>query len=97
MATLRRELSSHPHPQLPALLARAEKHAAALGPVTPTSDDEYPVMCPTLNINGQKLNTIATVMRFDKAADITIAELRVELIFPADDACEAFFRDVAAA
>ncbi len=35
-------------------------------------------------------------MRFDKANDVTVAELRVELIFPADAESAAVFADFAA-
>lgn len=34
-------------------------------------------------------------MRFDTASEVTASELRVELMFPADDDSESFFRDLA--
>jgi hypothetical protein len=36
-------------------------------------------------------------MRFDSAVEVTASELKVEMMFPADEESEAFFRDVAAA
>jgi hypothetical protein len=38
------------------------------------------------------VRTISTVMRFDSALDVTASELRVELMFPADEASDAYFR-----
>ncbi|MFT5686585.1 MAG: hypothetical protein ACI8RZ_007541 [Myxococcota bacterium] len=43
-------------------------------------------------LGGRPLQTTSTVMRFDKAADVTASEIRVERVFPADDETEAFFR-----
>jgi len=43
--------------------------------------------------DGRPIRTITTVMRFDKALDVTTSELVVELMFPADADAEAFFRD----
>lgn len=90
---LRRELFHHPHPDLPALLRQAEQHAEGLGPLPDGPDDL--VMCPVLHIDGQEVRTLATVLRFDRASDVTMAELRVELIFPADAESEAVFRTAA--
>ena len=38
------------------------------------------------------VRTISAVMRFDTAVEITTSQLRVELMFPADDAAEANFQ-----
>lgn len=94
VASLRKELVHHPHPDLPALVARAEELAGRLGPIEEVPD--RPVLCPTLRIDGRQIRTLATVLRFDKPTDVTMAELRVELVFPADDEAERFFRDAAA-
>jgi hypothetical protein len=50
---------------------------------------KLPVICPRLNINGHTIRTISTVMRFDTAVDVTASELRIELMFPADEESEA--------
>ena len=34
----------------------------------------------------------AAVMRFDTAVEIITSQLRIELMFPADDAAEAYFQ-----
>ncbi len=94
IATLRHEMVHHPHPDLPALLRRAESHAVGLGPIPDVAYE--PVMFPSMLVDGQRVKTVATVLRFDKPGDVTMAALRVELIFPADDACESVFRRLAA-
>jgi hypothetical protein len=38
--------------------------------------------------------TISTVMRFDTAIEVTASELRVGLMFPADDDSKRFFREL---
>ncbi len=38
------------------------------------------------------ISTYSAVLRFDTARGITLSELRVELIFPADDKTAEFFR-----
>ncbi|MCP5065962.1 MAG: hypothetical protein GY946_05285 [bacterium] len=93
---LRRELFAHPHPDIPGLLERAETLAQQLGPPPedPAIEDDV-VLCGKLRMDGREIKTIATVMRFDKPMDVTVAELRVELVFPADSSAEEFFRSLA--
>jgi len=57
-----------------------------------SADSEAPVVTLTVVFDGQPVRTITTVTRFDKPNDITTAELRVELMFPADAEAETFFR-----
>ena len=47
-------------------------------------------------MDGRTIRTISTMMRFDTAVDVTVSELRVELMFPVDDESEAYFRQTAA-
>lgn len=74
------------------LLRRAEAHArdrpAMPGPDTGSS----PVICPVFDFGGQTVRTISAVMRFGTAIEVTTSQLRIELMFPADDAAEAWFR-----
>ena len=51
-----------------------------------------PVICPRLRWGGQTLRTMTTVCRFGTAADVTVDELRVELVFPADEPTAAALR-----
>lgn len=90
---LRHERFHFPHPDLAELIRHAESYAEDLGSSPLLSDS--PVMCPTLNLHGKEVRTLTTVMRFDKVVNITMAEIRVELVYPADDESEAIFRALA--
>ena len=50
------------------------------------------MVCPVFELGGQVVRTISTVMRFDTATEVTTSQLRVELMFPADEAAEACFQ-----
>lgn len=39
------------------------------------------------------VSTIAMVARFDPVAEVTLDELRIELMYPLDSAAERFFRE----
>jgi transcriptional regulator with XRE-family HTH domain len=97
VASLRRDATQTADPQLTALLQRAELHVRGIPSPEPSAMPELPVVCPRLNINGRVIRTISTVLRFDTAIEVTASELRVELMFPADDASDAFFREAAQA
>jgi transcriptional regulator with XRE-family HTH domain len=94
VAGLRREAVRASDPALTELLRRAEGHAKAIPPPEHDARPELPVICPRLNIGGRRVRTISTVMRFDTAVEVTASELRVELMFPADDESDRFFRDL---
>jgi transcriptional regulator with XRE-family HTH domain len=95
VSVLRREAARASDPALTKLLHRAETHARAIPPPERDARPELPVICPRLNIGGRRVRTISTVMRFDTAIEVTASELRVELMFPADDESDVFFRDLA--
>jgi hypothetical protein len=100
LTTLRREAFLTGDPQVIQLLRRAEalaRGALAAGDLDDVegmsgTEAESPVTCPVLNVGGRRVRTIATVMRFDTAAEVTTSELRVELMFPADAASDAALR-----
>lgn len=74
------------------LLRRAEAHTQDR-PVMPEPHAEpSPVVCPVFELDGQIVRTISAVMRFDTAIEVTTSQLRIELMFPADDDAEAYFR-----
>ena len=58
-------------------------------------NDELAVICPVFIIDGQRISTVSTQMRFDTACEVTASELKVEMMFPADAASEAYFRNQA--
>lgn len=53
------------------------------------------VICPRFHIDGQLIRTVTVAARFESATDITLDELRIELIYPEDDTAERFFRQQA--
>jgi transcriptional regulator with XRE-family HTH domain len=89
VAGLRREATRSSDQQLLNLLRRAEAYAKLIpGPEAQALLD-FPVICPRLKIDGHTIRTISAVMRFDTAVDVTASELRIELMFPADEESEA--------
>jgi transcriptional regulator with XRE-family HTH domain len=92
VASLRREAERSDDPALRELLARAEAHIVGLSPPSDPSDADLPVLCPRFKFGDQVIRTISTVLRFDTAIEVTTSELRVELMFPADDLSEAALR-----
>lgn len=95
LSTLRREVILTGDELVVALLHRAERLVRNLPPALP-GEDALPVACPVLRIDGELVRTVTTVLRFDQAVEVTTSELRVELMFPADDASEAVLRRVLA-
>jgi hypothetical protein len=47
---------------------------------------------PHLRIGDQVIKTVGMVARFGTAREVTLDELRVQLVFPRDEEADAFFR-----
>ncbi len=92
VAALRREATRSSDAQLLDLLQRVEAHARSIARPDAEAVPDLPVICPRLSIDGHTIRTISTVMRFDTAVEVTASELRVELMFPADEESDAYFR-----
>jgi transcriptional regulator with XRE-family HTH domain len=58
----------------------------------PTSRTTGRVICPRFRIDGSVVRTITVAARFESVADITLDEVRVELVYPEDDASDRFLR-----
>ena len=71
------------------LLARAEELLADVDLGTDAGDGL--VICPRLRFGDEVISTATMVARFGATREVTLDELRVELIFPADEAARAFF------
>lgn len=71
------------------LLARAKHLLADVDLGTDTSDGL--VICPRLRLGDHVVSTATMVARFGATREVTLDELRVELIFPADEAARTFF------
>jgi len=81
--------------RLDELVKRAESHVKSIPQPDNGMDAEWPLVCARLKIDGRLVATTTAVMRFDAALDVTAADLRVELLFPADDESDTFFQSLA--
>ncbi len=89
---MRREVAdSGPDERLQELLERAEAYMKDV-PVDVENPGSDFVVCPHLRIGDQVIKTASMVARFGTAREVTLDELRVELVFPRDEEAEAFFR-----
>ncbi|OLB66898.1 MAG: hypothetical protein AUI10_01470 [Actinobacteria bacterium 13_2_20CM_2_72_6] len=88
---LRRELNRAPFDDgLRGLVGLAE--SALAGVPRPATTGSDPLVCPWFRIGDRVVRTITMVARFDHATEVTLDELRVELMYPMDDDAERFFR-----
>jgi hypothetical protein len=68
------------------------------GVARPSEPTAEPVLCPRFRVNGHVIKTIGIAARLDTTTitDVTLDELRIELIYPLDATADAFFRRAAA-
>ena len=83
-----------PDERLQALLERVEHYLNDVPYDEEGFGDEL-VLCPRLKIGDRSVKTITMVARFGSTREVTLDELRVELVFPGDDEAEFFFRQSA--
>ncbi|MGH1347009.1 MAG: helix-turn-helix domain-containing protein [Nannocystales bacterium] len=81
--------------RLHVLADRAEQHLADTPRPRAPDLTAAPVVCPRFRFGDQLVQTFSTVMRFEHANDVSLHELKVELIFPAEPSAAAFFRMLA--
>ena len=92
LGRIRREVANlGPDERLQALLERAEAYMKDV-PVDTENPGSELVVCPHFRIGDQVIKTVSMVARFGTAREVTLDELRVELVFPRDAEGEAFFR-----
>lgn len=90
LEVLRRESAESTEPI--ACLAKLEQYLEGVPrPEGPTTSSVAPTVCPRLRFGDRVVRTVTTVVRFGGPRDVTLDELRVELVFPADDESAAFF------
>jgi transcriptional regulator with XRE-family HTH domain len=92
---LQREATQTGDARLIKLLARAKALVKDLPKPTSMLSTDLPVVCPRFRVGGQTIRTISSVMRFDSAIEVTTSELKIELMFPADEVGEKFFKNAA--
>lgn len=82
-------------PRLRALADRARRHVADIP--RPRHDTSGPTLTIQLRVgDGTTLSMLAAIVRFEHASDITLAELWIELLFPADEPTRRWFQTAAA-
>ncbi|MDH4411662.1 MAG: helix-turn-helix transcriptional regulator [Rhizobium sp.] len=57
--------------------------------------DLPPVLAVRFRSGGQVFPMFSTITQFGTAEDIALADIKIEMFFPTDDACEALFRRMA--
>jgi transcriptional regulator with XRE-family HTH domain len=92
----RLEATRSAKPELARLAERAERHLDGISRPDPREASDA-VLQPRIRVDGEVVTTFSTVLRFDTARDVTLAEMRVELIHPADERSERVLRKLAGA
>jgi hypothetical protein len=78
-------------PRLESLISRAE---ALAGPLRrPSRNSDAPTVCSKIRLGDDVLELFSVVVRFDNANDVTLSEIRIELLYPANEAAERFFQN----
>ena len=89
LARQRLEARRTADPRLEAHIARAEQ---LIGPLPPRIGlEEQPVVHSWITAGDDVLELFTVVVRFDTANDVTLSELRVELLYPGNEAADRFF------
>lgn len=60
----------------------------------PTDAGDGLVICPTIRVGEQVLQTVGMSVRFAPGNDVTLQELAIEVLYPRDDAADAFFKSI---
>lgn len=85
------DLAMSHNPKLAKLVQRAEAHLKGMQrPINPTQLKSG-LLTPRFKFGDQTISTFATLMRFENVTEVTLSEIRVQLIFPADDLSRQFF------
>lgn len=69
-----------------------EVHGVVGTPSTDEGHRDSRVICPRFRIGGQLVRTVTVAARFESVSDITLDEIRVELVYPEDEVSGRFFR-----
>ena len=90
LARIRERVRQVPDDELGALVAIAEAAVAELPPGEAPKDEL--IVCPEFIAGDRVIRTIGMAARFDAVLEVTLDELRIELLYPADHVAEEFFR-----
>jgi hypothetical protein len=89
---LRHQLERAPFDEQLAEMVRLAE-AAVSGVTRPRTPSDDLVVCPWFRVGDQVIKTIGMVARFDSTAEVTLDELRIELVYPLDEPSDRFFRE----
>ena len=80
--------------QLGAFMKRFEAALENCPPPANAFASDSPELLSQIDVNGTSVSIVSTVVRFETSHDITLNELVVELIFPADDESDAIMQSL---
>lgn len=81
-----------PDDRLEAFVQRIESEIGRPGSGATYAEKATPVVSTQIDLGSTVASTVSTIVRFDTAREIQLAELRIELVFPADSETEALVR-----
>jgi transcriptional regulator with XRE-family HTH domain len=87
---LQAEAARFPQDQQFAGLVQLAAAAVDVRP-SPQADVASRVLCPIFRFGDELVHTISVVAQFGAPLDVTLDELRIELIYPADEQARRFF------
>jgi len=90
---LQAEAARYPQDTELAELVDLAADAARSAPRGP-ADSSARVLCPHFRVGDQLVRTISVVAGFGSPLDVTLDELRLELIFPMDEPARRFFEEL---
>ena len=90
LGRLQAEAARFPHDEELADLVDLAASAVDVRPSAP-ADSSSRVLCPVFRVGDELVRTISVVAQFGAPLDVTLDELRIELIYPADEEARRFF------
>ncbi len=78
-------------PVLDALARRLAGHPRLAGAELGAIDLNQAVIPSIFNLNGRRLSIFSTIAQFGAVQDVSASEIRVEMMFPADEATRRYF------
>jgi hypothetical protein len=91
LARLWEEVVSTQNSELVALYQEIKRLATSKSPVHFEMDSNLPVMSLVLEKKAEKASFFTTITTLGTPLDLTTQELRIELLFPSDDATKRMF------
>lgn len=92
---MRRDLDDAPE-ALADAARRLERHLADVPRPAHDGFGRAPAVVSRFRFGERRVQTVTTILRFDVARDVTLDELRVELMFPTDPDSARFFEELLA-